>query len=74
MAIPAVPFIGWRREESRREVKGNGDRWRWSLNPSVSHSRRENDRRGEDEVAALVDLHRKVAQESGRNCVVRRGS
>jgi hypothetical protein len=74
MAIPAVPFIGWRREESRWEVKGNGDRWRWSLNPSVLHSRRENDRRGEDGVAAPVDLHWKVARESDRNCVVRRGS
>jgi hypothetical protein len=36
-----VPFIGWWREESEREVKGNGDRWRWSLNSSVLHSRRE---------------------------------
>jgi hypothetical protein len=74
MAIPTVPFIGWRREESGREVKGNGDRWRWSLNPSVSHSRRENDRRGEDGVATPVDLHRKVARESGRNRVVWRGN
>jgi hypothetical protein len=41
MAIPTVPFIGWQREESRREMKGNGDRWWWSLNPSVSCSQRE---------------------------------
>jgi hypothetical protein len=29
---------GWWREESGRDVKGNGDRWRWSLNPSVPRS------------------------------------
>jgi hypothetical protein len=40
-AIPAVWFIGWRREESGRAVKGNSDQWWWSLNPSVSRSRRE---------------------------------
>jgi hypothetical protein len=72
-AIPAVPFIGWQREESGQEVKGNGDRWRWGLNPSVSRSRRENDRRGEDRVAAPVHLHRKVARESSQKHVVRRG-
>jgi hypothetical protein len=38
---PAVPLIGWRREEIGQEVKGNGDQWRWSLNPSVSRSQRE---------------------------------
>jgi hypothetical protein len=38
MAIPAVPFIGRQREESGREVNGNGDWWQWSLNPSVSRS------------------------------------
>jgi hypothetical protein len=35
-ANPVVPFIGWWREESGREVKGNGDRRRWSLNVLVS--------------------------------------
>jgi hypothetical protein len=38
---PGGAFIGWWREESGREVKGNGDRWQWSLNLLVSRSRRE---------------------------------
>jgi hypothetical protein len=38
---PGGAFIGWWREESGREVKGNGDWWQWSLNLLVSRSRRE---------------------------------